>query len=354
MPPFRYPDSGIHICTDRHPSITDYTFRAFSAGWQTCVSDLSSRNACHELARKMSKQVTAPVLCYSMYDRDAIEFYFYQNGKCVSRYFDDPLTANKNLFGIPALIGYPDGNRRRLSHILGCVDVMEKTAMLEEFFGVALIPAALSDAPEPPARVRGDALYRDFIEREKMLDGKHAPVRAELISEIDGKLFLDRFGRHDTVKEHCYLHGYASEQTRLTPMRFAHGRLAEISETEFHSGRVPRKQGKTFYDAEYGNPCRVVFHATCPAPYAGKTMTLPQGFWPFAFDHRDRLLLTDDARLWIADEHMNIFAKLNLKGGVTDFADGYILTTGSHSFYAYCYDPGEKIRIYRLTEHAQP
>ena len=229
--------------------------------------------------------------------------------------------------------------------------------MLEEYFGVCLLYyPALADQPQALRRARGDALYRDYAERDKQLTGKSAPIRAELVAEFDGKLFYDRFcvcaDRMRTRKEHCYLKGYEQEMTRLTPVRFADGRLEEISETEFMRDRQPRTTENPFFDFLYTVPVRITFRPTCPMPYVGKTLSLPGNFMPFGFDEKERLILTAGKRVMFMDADLRVLAKLSLRDELTDMADGYFLTTGSRSFYAYCYDPGEKIRIYRVVDES--
>ena len=343
--------SGIHIHSDLPIEGIHLDFVSFSDGWQTCVSDLSAEPYTHILAQKISKQVSAPVLCFSIVESESIEFYFYQNGKCAARYFDDTLRANKNLYGIPALIGWGDGGRRRLSHILACADAAEKTAMLEEYFGVCLLfHPALADQPQALRRTRGDVLYRDYAERDKQLTGKRAPIRAELVAEFDGKLFQSRFGDMESYKKHCYLKGYEQETTRLTPVRFAGGRLEEISEADFMCDREPKTTENPFFDFQYTVPVRITFRPTCPVSYVGKTWTLPGNFMPFGFDEKERLILTAGKRVMFMDADFQVLTKLSLRDELTDMADGYFLTTGPSSFYAYCYDPGEKIRIYRVVD----
>ena len=223
--------------------------------------------------------------------------------------------------------------------------------MLEEYFGVCLLfHPALADQPQALRRTRGDDLYRDYAERDKQLTGKRAPIRAELVAEFDGKLFQSRFGDMGSYKKHCYLKGYEQETTRLTPVRFAGGRLEEISEADFMCNREPKTTENPFFDFQYTVPVRITFRPTCPVSYVGKTWALPGNFMPFGFDEKERLILTAGKRVMFTDADFQVLTKLSLRDELTDMADGYFLTTGPRSFYAYCYDPGEKIRIYRVVD----
>jgi hypothetical protein len=92
------------------------------------------------------------------------------------------------------LLGYGDGYKKRLSNILNCDDADEKTGLLEEYFGVCLLPFEeyFSDC-SMLKRQKGTTLYSEFIEKEKAVSGKKAPMSLGLVAEYKGKLFWDYF-----------------------------------------------------------------------------------------------------------------------------------------------------------------
>lgn len=344
---------SIHIYSGQPISALDLRFDAFSDGWQTCVEDFAEkdRDWIVEAARSLSRQVDAPVLLFSVFDSKSIQFDLYRDGKRTASYADYEFLPNKKLYSIPAMVGYRDDGKRRLSHILACADVEDKIAMLEEYFGVCLIPLAdLFGEPELLHRMRGDTLYRAHMEQEKRLTGKQAPITAELIAQYNGKLFLDYFGRH-TQKAHCFLLGYDTDSPNLRPIRFTGDSLTEITAEEFETERLARSQQlDACCTLEYGTTCKAVFNAQAPLHYAGKTMSLPSGCYPVDFDSRGRLLLEGLHRILVVDERMQLIAKLPICGEIADVIDDYILTCSEGSFYAYEYDPKARICIYQLRD----
>ncbi len=344
--------SSIHIFTNEKIKTNYCDFQSFSDNWQTCISDFSDKNPEDflKVAKLVSKQTSAPVLFFYIFDSEYIYFDFWQNGKLIVRYSDDEFSTNKNLYGIPALLGYGDGYKKRLSNILNCDDADEKTELLEEYFGVCLLPFSdcFSDFTMLK-RQKDDVLYSKFIEREKALFGKKAPVYLELITEYKGKIFWDYFGSY-TQKEHCYLFGYESENCKLRPVRFCGDRLEAISKEEFDQNRVIQKHNCDFCKIEYGTMCYAIFNECAPSAYANKKMKLPNKFYPFGFDTKNRLVLSGRGKICIVDEHMKIIAKISVKGDCADMIGDFILTASGDSFCGYVYDPRASVRIYRLNE----
>ncbi len=347
--------SGIHILSDKKIQISSFEFRSFSEGWQTCITDFSDKDIDYpfKAAKIISKQISEPILFYCIFDSDYIYFEFLQNGKCIARYSDDEFSTNKNLYGIPSILGYGDGYKKRLSNILSCDDAEEKNELLEEYFGVCLLafPEFICD-PLSLKREKSDALYREFRNRDQDISGKKAPVFLKLANEYKGKIFLDYFGSHTlTIKKHCYLFGYENQDSNLlTPVRFCGENLEPLSIEEFNQNRVKNAQERNFCKIEYGTICYAIFNDLAPSSYANKKMKLPNNFYPLGFDTKNRLVLTGRRKIYIADEHMKIVAKISIKGDCADMINDFILTTSGNSFFFYAYEPKAAVRIYQLVE----
>ncbi len=154
-------------------------FRSFSEGWQTCTTELREKRGVDliKTAKLLSKKTSAPVLIFEIIDSEAVCFDFYLDGKRAAGYTDYIEIRTKNIYSVPAMIGYAEGNKKRLSNILSCRDAEEKLFMLEELFGVCLAPPLeLISEPEILVRQRGDEHYRRFMEQENMFKGKNAPA----------------------------------------------------------------------------------------------------------------------------------------------------------------------------------
>ena len=100
--------TGIHVFGTAAPEDAELPFRSFSAGWFTCVNDFSETDPerTYEAARRISRATDAPVLYFNVFDSEAIWFVFFRGGKVAAKYSDDEFSANKGLYGIPALVGY--------------------------------------------------------------------------------------------------------------------------------------------------------------------------------------------------------------------------------------------------------
>ncbi len=344
--------ASIHIFDNKEFQTSYCEFRSFSDGWQTCITDFSDKDLEYSLkvAKLISKQTSSPVLYFYIFDSEYIYFEFLQNGKIVARYSDDEFSTNKNLYGIPTLLGYGDGYKKRLSKILNCDDADEKTGLLEEYFGVCLLPFSecFSDIATLK-RTKDDKLYNEFVEKEKAIYGKNASIVLELVAEYKGKIFWDYFGSF-TQKEHCYLFGYESERAELTPVRFCGEQLEAISEEEFNQNRILLNHEYEFCKIEYGITCYAMFNDSAPKQYANKKMKLPNHLYPLGFDTKNRLVLMGGQKIYIADEDMKIIAKSSIKGDCVDMIGDFVLTASGDSFCGYEYDPKATVRIYRLNE----
>lgn len=352
--------TSIHIYADTTPERTGFSFRSFSPHWFTCVNDFSDQAPGYtdNIAKSLSKAINAPVLHFGVFDSEMIWFAFFRDGKCIARYSDDEFVANKKLYDIPSLVGYEEGNKKRLSAILSCPDVELKISMLEEFFGVCLLYAPdFCDEQEILCRHRGDSLYRAYQEEEKKLTGKSAAITVKLIREYPGKLFWHEFGQHGTIKPHFFLHGYTLESIfekhyhTLTPMQFTGQELIASDYEQFSLDRIPENHKDSRFAMDYGTPTKVTFSASCPEEYQGKTMVLPNGYYPLEFLPTGELLLEGNHRIYVVDLAGKIIAKLSIQGDIADVVGNYILTTTGDSFCGYVYEPKAKIRIYEVMDH---
>ena len=158
--------SSIHIYVNNAIEDPFLEFRSFSDGWQTCITDLSEMdfNTVLKNVKRISKAIDAPVLWFFVNDSDYIDFVFYVKGKQAAKYAFE----SKNLYGIPGLIGLGEGNKKRLSNILQAADIDEKIAMLEEYFGVCLLPfPECFVTPEELKRERSDKIYLEYTKKNK-------------------------------------------------------------------------------------------------------------------------------------------------------------------------------------------
>lgn len=346
--------SSIHIFCDASPIDSGFSFRSFSPNWQTCIDDFSEKapGYPYKAAKLISKLTDAPVFYFEVFDSEMIWFEVLCNGKVVSRYSDDEFVANKKLYDIPPLIGYGDGQKKRLSSLLSCSDIDQKIAMLEEYLGVCLLYVPdIADEPELLYRDRGDVLFRKYQEEEKALTGKAAPVRLVPVAEYAGKIFWDFFGRNnlESIKPHCFLYGYAHDDSHeLTPVRFTGPSLEVLDLETFSQNRIRRMYRDPCFEIHYGTPSKVTFTDKCPPDYRGRTMTLPNGFYPKSFTKNNELILQGTRRIYIADLTLKIIAKLSIKGSIADILDDYILTITGDSFCGYCFEPKAKIHIYKI------
>ena len=194
---------------------------------------------------------------------------------------------------------------------------------------------------------------------EKKLTGKQSPVKVELISEQAGKLFNHKFDDEDkhSFKPYHYYFGYDtfvsnSESGALRPVRFEHGRLVAITEEEFDAApkvlsqnvRVDERFSEEFYPTY-----KIHFTDKAPEGLKNKTLVTPRGFYFYWFDEKGRAILSNErGGIVVVDETLKVIAKVHVKGTPVNYADGYILTVGSESFFAYYYNPSNTVRIYRI------
>ena len=189
-------------------------FFSLSEGWQSMLLD-SEHQDMDQCARKLSKKVSAPILVFCIYDSEEVSFGIYENGKRCAVFSSSICHTSKGIFKIPGLVGYPDGYKRRISEILSCPDIEQLTALLEEFFGVALVVYRdiLEEDPESLIRARGETQYLAFHEEQKKLSGRQCSIRATLTEEIRGKIFQHPI----TITRNCRRRLAASLSTLLSP-----------------------------------------------------------------------------------------------------------------------------------------
>ena len=345
--------SSIHVYSERMVRVNGLEFQSFSVGWHTYIGKLSDNvpQVSVNEAKLISKKICFPVLHYYIHDSEYIEFRFFRGGKCTVLYSDDEFIKNKNICKIPELIGYGDEYKKRLEDILDCSDADEKTRLLEEFFGVCLLPDEehISD-PYWLRRERGDKLYAKYLKEQENISGEKAPISLKLVVEAKGKLYKGRFGDH-SQKEHCYLFGYERKGSdELRPVRFVGDGLEPISTEEFDRGRSPITACNSFFDIDWETANGIIFNDKAPHPYRNKSVKLPGGTYPFGFDTSNNVILAQKGKIAIMNEELKIIAKCSIKGEPADMVGNYILTTTGLSFCGYVYDPLSTVRIYKLLE----
>ncbi|MBQ9746528.1 MAG: hypothetical protein IJW21_06865 [Clostridia bacterium] len=343
--------SCIHIYGDFPKENIPFAFKSFSPGWYTCVEDFSEKDTeyPYKTARFIASKIENPVVYFSVYDSEAVFFEVLRGRKIVARYSDNSCEANKKIYDIPALLGAEECGKKRLSSIFSCADIDLKIAMLEEYFGAPLLYFPEAEEEEL-AREKSDSLYRKYEEEEKRLTGKHAPFKAEIVAEYPGKLFTHYFTVRAELKEHYFLFGYSEEKSsELAPVHFTGKMLenADLTEKIADVNRI-RAGHEKYFSIKYGTPCKVTFTDNCPEAYLGKTMALPIGFYPCGFLGTGELILEGNKRIYIADASLKVVAKLPIKGDIADLVGNYMLTTVGNSFFAYVYEPGAKVCIYKI------
>ena len=350
---------SLNVYTDAEITDSKLEFRSFSAGWQTCVTDFDmfteDFDSVYKYAKRISKTYDAPALCFFIYDSEKISLDVFKGGRIAARYCDDELTPNKNIYTIPSLVGYGDGYKRRLSQIFDCSDADRKTAMLEEYFGVCLLPFPdLLDDAEYMTRERRDDLYKEYADELRGITGKGTPLSLELVSEQPGKIFYKKFEEDHNGKEHFYLRNYERESAHLYDMRkFIGSALVPASQDEYD--RAPeRKIPADFYTIEYVDE-RTYFKFNEKAPDAFKNKAIPDlgCFTVLGFDSAGRAVLGGQDRICFIDSDLKLAARKSVKGEPDDLVDDHILTASGNSFWAYEYDPSAKIRIYKIVDKAK-
>jgi hypothetical protein len=321
------------------------------------VEDFSvkDREYPYKAARFIATKIENPVVYFSVYDSEAIFFEVIKGRKIVARYSDDSTESNKKIYDIPALLGCEECGKKRLSSIFSCADTDLKISMLEEYFGAPLLYFPEVEEVEL-AREKSDALYLKYAEEEKLLTGKKAPFKAELIREYKGKIFLGKFNSRAVLEEHYYLFGYSEERNReLWPVHFVGSELKTVdpSEETVKVGLVRAHTNEKYFSIKYSTPVKVTFSDNCPEEYRGKIMTMPSGFYPRGFLGTGELILDTEStgKVYIVDSTLKIVAKLTVKREIADLVDNYILTTTGGCFFYYGYEPNAKVCIYKIEKN---
>ena len=332
--------SIVHIYSEEEISVDGFV--ATCKNWYTSTAKLD-----YTAARRLSRKTDKPVLYF--YCRTSLDFNLivFINGKMEVVYSNDGITQNKGIFKLPAIVGYAEGNKRRLSSILDCKDTDLKVAMLEEFLGVGLVR-------NDPSVQKGEVLYKKYMQQHKLFTGKNARIQKELVSETDGKIFHNTFasGMERFRKPHIFLYGFDKDYDSMGAERifqwleFENGKLSPISEERLSQVEYVEKHKHDTFRRESK---QVHFNEKAPA---SRTFDVPETLSPFGFyDDNIFILTNDNSTLYFVDASFQFVAKQNFKGCPIDCRDGHILTCGSTSFYAYMYNPSDKIRIYRLYEN---
>ena len=356
--------SSIHIYTNEPIPEGLGSFVSFSEGWQTRLPETSAANdfeADQKQARRLSKYLPYPVLYFWEFDSAAFGFNLFYENKRITTF--DTSSAPLGLFKLPPLIGYDEGNKRRLATVLSCADIEYSIAMLEEYLGVCLeVFYDLLDTPQDLKRERNDEKYRAYLEEEKRFKGKNAPIRLDLSEEILGKLeYHAFFGDRSRPKQHIFYLAYSATIPRmnspLPAVEFRQGKLLHAEDSTIR--RAKFKEFAIINDSRFRvsfSPRTTVrFTYYAPDSYRGKIFTsIPRGYYPFDFDEKDRLILSNErgGGILFMDSEGKIVALCHLKGCLIDYRDGYLLTDKDANFdpYGWGFDPDGVIRIYRIVE----
>ncbi|MGN1195175.1 MAG: hypothetical protein ACI4SB_06800 [Acutalibacteraceae bacterium] len=334
-------------------------FKQIWDGWLTYIGERDFSEY-YRIAKETSKITHLPVLWFDEADKQIISFEIFVDGKVKVSFCNDGLQKNKGIYQIPVLVGYDEENKKRISKILSCCNAGLMRSMLEEFFGVGLKPVHC-ECSDVLRIKRESVLYNEYLKQEKRITGKSAPIKAVLVDEIPGKLFDKPFEALEGIyKPHLYYYGfdrdYDSEgENRIFKwVEFKDGRLEEIGEHEFNKvnyikGR--REAGNSRFKTQNDYPfLTVTFNKDAPAVFASKSFKLEQNLYPFAFYGEDRFVLTDwKTKLIFVDENFKTVAKISVKGCPTQLRNGYVLTVGAGSFWAYEYSKNDMIRIYKIS-----
>ena len=214
---------SVHILSDEMPRIPGADFESFSNGWYTC-KNLGSFEDDYKLARKISKITDKPVLFFFVYDSDIVSFSFLINGRKIVDFSTESTSSPKGISKIPEIVGDDQkGSKRKISTLLQCADNERLISLLEEYFGLNLLFDAeyLSESTDVKFE-KGEGLYREYLEEYKKICGKNAAIRAEMIKEYHGKIFMSQFGSEKYCPQFYYLFGYDTpENHKLHPVLFS-------------------------------------------------------------------------------------------------------------------------------------
>ena len=349
--------TSIHIYSDSVPADCGFNFRSFSENWFTCIDPLPCEEMknTYSAARKLSKKTSATVLWFYLFDSDMIWMTFFKDGKTAASYTNDGFTPGKKLFSIPALVGYEDGNKKRISNILACPDVLLKIEMLEEFFGVDLLfEPYLLETDQNLSRTRGDTLYKQYIQEEKPQSHRKPLMALKCIVKFPGKLYDHYFeGRWPSEKHYFLLQTKQEDGSApYVPVRFTGAGFEPCDPNHFENSAPPRFNNdprfRIAFSADNGRgKVHVEFTDQAPALFQGKAFPLPAGYFPADFLPTGEFLLSGHNRLAVVNSEKAVLANPTFKGELVDILDGHIVTTTGHSFY-YGDEPGAMIYIYQL------
>ncbi len=354
--------SSVHIYSPHKVQEYD-NFFCFSEGWQTYVPEVEPDDpySFQKLAKKISKAIDAPVLWFYIFDSEWLCFEFFKNGNKVAAYSQADKMACKKIYDIPAMIGYDNGQKKRLSKILSCSDVEYQVELLEEYFGLCLLSyrEVSEDSPQDLCCVRGEQKYQEFINQEKKITGKQSPLKLELLSKRVGKLFDQKaFERKRLARPHYYYLGYEqSDLEELRPVCFRQGELVSVTQEEFDSVRAIKRTSyhigtEDCFTEEFYPRYKVHFNEKAPEGFRNKTLVTPRGFYFYWFDSKGRAVLSDEhGGIAIVDETLRVVSKMRVKGMPLDLVDDCLLVAdGGENFFCRSYDPSCFVRIYRICD----
>ena len=356
---------SVNVYTNESIKLDDYSFMSFSENWQTLIAFAPKKNSectitkmadpyeTQKAARKISKIYDLPVLWFYQFDEDVNAFILYVNGRQLASFDSSNPEGKKKIFSIPQMVGYDEGGKRRLSTILDCSSIDLQTEMLEEYFGVCLLPfpEEIEENPKSITRYRGDGAYKKYREAMKKLTGKNASIKLKLCENFKGD--LAPYESNKGIIHHYYIYRTENEvSAKRVPAHFINGKVEFISEDDLKSAEKTSDIIQYIGDSpHYNDYCEdsISFKQSAPPAYANRVLTSPAGYHALGFDSKGRLLMTNanDTCVAIMDENLRMIAKHSVKGCIIDQDGDYILSlrAGLGIYAAF-----PEIYIYKLYE----
>lgn len=346
---------SLHVFSGQKIDSSLGSFVSYSEGWQTLAEDIPAYDeALLRRCRRISKLALAPVLLFQVLDSDCCIMNIYSGGKDIARLVG---SEHSGMTKIPALLGFEDQPKNRLREIISCTDAETQCAMLEEYFGLCLLPLP-ELSPEEKRRSRDDKLYRAWRAEEKQLFSGCGRLKTELIQEIPGMLHL-RLGFSD--KNLYDLHyfgyqkpGYEHPSQAYSAVCFRNGRLEPVSEEELSRHRIPIGSGmprwSTPIQEEYFPVHRITLPPDAPENLAGRTLKIPDTFMFCGYYKETYLVLANGQRtLILMNSDGRILFRMRFSCDILDYADGHVLTcTGNVAIFSPD-SSGHFIQIHRIS-----
>ena len=147
--------------------------------------------------------------------------------------------------------------------------------------------------------------------------------------------------------------GYdASDQRELRPVFFSGGELVPCVLKSEDYVKLPGNRYPAWVSVKYDvrvDKYYFKFASDAPAEFAGSEIACPKGYYFLSTDNRNHIILTDYKHsLLFMDRTGNVVSRCSVKGDPIAFRDGFILTEGPGSGFAFEYSSTDYVRIYKL------